>query len=261
MPRPMLSSLLIALIVILSLLVMTTSCSEDECTLNCNGDLRFPLALGYSWQYEYIQQKVNFRPDSDSNTFRPLDSLLNWVVTVTITNVDTVDGTFLAYEFHEVVSDADTLISEAYTWYANYGDGFYSFPDLGSGPGLSIFTLKAAGAQSPRDLRSHKILEYPLREGLQWELTNEYEDFGSILKYVIGIGEQTVPAGNYECYAVGWIWETISTVSRTSYYADAGLIRVRTEHKDLEESGNLHYGQPDGKYDVIEEFRLIKSPF
>ncbi len=261
MPFPKTSSILIALIAGLSVLGITTSCSDDECTLNCNGDLRFPLALGYSWQYDYTQQKVNFRPDSDSNTFRPLDSLLNWVVTVTITNVDTVYENIVAYEFHEVVSDSDSLISEAYTWYANYGDGFYSFPDLGSGPGLSIFTLKAARTQSPHVPRSHKILEYPLREGIQWELTNEYEDLGSILKYVIGIGEQTVPAGTYECYAVGWIWETISTVTRTSYYADAGLIRVRTEHKDLEESGYEYHGQPDGKYDVIEEFRLRRSPF
>lgn len=240
--------------------MLSLSCSGEECTLNCNGDLRYPLAIGLSWQYDLTRQKYNFRPYDDTTSWHPADSIIHWKITMSISNVDTIDAGVVVYEFHEVVTDGATLISQAYSWYANYGDGFWHYLDLGSGPGLSIFSLKPIAAAGRRATRTYKVLEYPLRAGIQWELTNGYSDIGPIYKSVIGIGEQSVPAGKYDCYAVAWLWESISTISRTQYYSDVGLVRTRTEYKDL--FHDPHENQDwAGTWDEIEEIRLIRSPF
>lgn len=240
--------------------LLTLSCSGDECTLNCNGDLRYPLALGLSWQYDLTRQKYNFRPYYDTTFWHPADSIMHWNITLSITNVDTIEAGVVIYEFHEVVTEATTLISQAYSWYANSGDGFWQYPDLGSGPGLSVFSLKPVAGAGPSATRTYKVLEYPLREGIQWELTNGYSDIGPIYKSVIGIGEQSVPAGKYDCYAVAWLWESISTITRTQYYSDVGLVRSRTEVKDLfhDPYENQEWA---GTWDETEEIRLVRSPF
>lgn len=253
--------LLIGTFILLGL--MMVSCSEDSCTLNCNGDLRFPMRVGYSWQYSGEERISNFRPDSDSITEVPLDTVRKWDLTITISGSDTLDDGTVVYAFHEVQSSGDSLIAESYQYYGNKADGLYHYSNLSVGYSLLLFksTLGAISETSQADF-ARKSLEYPLREGLQWEYTNgfDYGPAGAIYKRVIGIGEQTVPAGKFECYAIDWIWENLPKTQQTEYLADDGLIRTRMVIRDVIYTSYSHF-EGIGIVDVTTELQLTRSPF
>lgn len=236
------------------------SCSDDACTLNCNGELRFPLSIGYTWQYVQTSHLTNFRPDSDTTTEVPKDTLLEYVVTATVVGSDTLDDGTIVYFLHEVQSSGDSLIAEGYQCYGNKADGLYHYTNLSTGNSL-LLGKSSTSAGALVDL-GRKSLEYPLREGLQWEYTNgfDYGPTGAIYKNVIGIGEQAVPDGNYECYAIDWIWENLPGVERTEYVADVGLVKSVTVARNLR---YLTYDSAEGigLIDQIIELRLASSPF
>lgn len=243
--------------------ILLVSCSDDSCTLNCNGDLRFPLRAGYSWQYSGEERITNFRPDNDSISEVPTDTFKTWDLSLTISNSDTLlDGT-VVHIIHEVKSVGDSLISESYQYYANKADGLYHYTELSIGSPLLLFKVAADTASEKRSADfARKSLEYPLREGLQWEYTNGYgyDHFGAIYKRVLGIGEQSVPAGSFECYSIEWFWENLPKTQRTEYFADGGLIRTYTKISDVEYSTYESF-EGIGLVDVITEVRLTRSPF
>ncbi len=253
--------LLIGTFILLGL--MLASCSEDACTLNCNGDLRFPMHVGYSWQYSGEERISNFRPDSDTITEVPLDTVRRWDLTITISGSDTLDDGTVVYIFHEVQSSGDSLIAESYQYYGNKADGLYHHSNLSIGYSLLLFksALVANGESAKADF-ARKSLEYPLREGLQWEYTNgfDYGPAGAIYKRVIGIGEQTVPAGKFECYAIDWIRENLPKTQQTEYIADDGLVRTRMVVRDVEYT-SYSYSEGIGLVDITTELQLTRSPF
>lgn len=257
----------VARILIIGTLVLAgfvlASCSEDACTLNCNGDLRYPLQVGYSWQYSGEERISNFRPDSDTVTEVPSDTVRKWDLTITVSGTDTLDDGTVVYILHEVQSSGDSLIAESYQYYGNKSDGLYHYNNLSIGYSLLLFksTLVAIGG-SPRADFARKSLEYPLREGLQWEYTNgfDYGPAGAIYKRVIGIGEQTVPAGKFECYAIDWIWENLPKTEQTEYIADDGLIRTRMFTRDVLYTSNSQL-EGIGLVDITTELQLTRSPF
>lgn len=239
------------------------SCSGDSCTLNCNGDLRFPLVVGYSWQYRGEDRISNFRPDSDTIVATITDSAEQYVLTVTITGSDTLSDGTIVHILHEVKSSGDSLIDEGYQYYSNNIDGLYYFADLSSGNSLLQFKMSAAaGTNNPQMDFARKSLEYPILEGLEWEYTNGfgYGPAGAIYKRVIGIGEQTVSAGKYECYAIAWIWENLAGAERTEYLADVGLVRIRTVYRDLRYT-TQESPEGIGLVDVTTELQLTRTPF
>ncbi len=162
----------------------------------------------------------NFRPDNDTISEVPLDTVRLWDLTVSISGSDTLDDGTVVYIFHEVQSSGDSLIAESYQYYGNKADGLYHYTERSTGNSLLQFKAVSAVNQngSQADF-GRKSLEYPLREGLQWEYTNGfgYGPAGAIYKRVIGIGEQSVPAGKYECYAIDWLWENLPGTQRTEY--------------------------------------------
>ncbi|MGB5105892.1 MAG: hypothetical protein WBP42_04170 [Candidatus Zixiibacteriota bacterium] len=252
------AGVIMAATIILSLL----SCSSDECTLNCNGELRFPLVVGYSWQYEREEHITNFRPENDSITEVPTDTLRLFYITLTDVGTDTLlDGT-VVHVIHEVMSDGDSLVSEGYQYFGNGADGLYHYTAATTDAPILLFKpIGTVNSQNPRAELARKSLEYPLQEGLQWEYTNgfDYGPAGAIYKRVIGIGEQNVPAGNFECYAIDWLWENLAGAEMTEYFSDAGLIRVRQVARDVSYS-TYEYFDGIGLVDVITETRLTRKP-
>lgn len=239
------------------------SCSGDSCTLNCNGDLRFPLALGYTWQYVGQDHLSNFRPDNDSIATVPSDTLVNYILTVTVASSDTLDDNTIVYFLHEVRSMGDSLVAESYQCYGNKADGLYYYENLSTGvPQLIFKHAMGTGNTGIRADFARKSLEYPLQEGLRWEYTNGfgYGPEGAIYKDVIGIGEQNVPDGNYECYAINWLWENLPDAEHTEYVSDVGLVRVYIQTR------NLRYTTPTvpngiGLIDLTSELKLSSGPF
>ena len=252
-----------AIIVAMLAATLSLSCSSDECTLNCNGDLRFPLIDGYSWQYEREVHITNFRPDNDSITEVPTDTLKLYYITVTVVGPDTLDDGAIVHVVHEVLSEGDSLISESYQYFGNRTDGLYHYTDLSTGSPILLFKpTGVAKSAEPQEILARKSLEYPLQEGLQWEYTNGfgYGPAGAIYKRVIGIGEQDVPAGSFECYAIDWLWENLPGTEMTEYFADAGLIRVRQVAHDLQYT-SYTYVNGIGLVDEIIETRLTRKPY
>jgi hypothetical protein len=249
-----------------TLLVFATvsqSCSDDKCTLNCNGDMRFPLVIGYSWQYQGVDHLTNFRPDSDTITEIPRDTLVEYIVTVTVTGSDTLDDNTIVYFLHEVRSIGDSLIAEGYQCYGNKPDGLYHYVNLSSGNSLLLFKASAGVGEHEAQIDfARKSLEYPLREGLQWEYTNgfDYGPEGAIYKDILGIGEQDVPDGTYECYEIDWIWENLPGVTHSEYVADIGLVRSVTIARNIR---YLSYNSMNGigLIDQITDLRLANGPF
>lgn len=250
-----------ALVIVALAGLLLGSCSGDSCTLNCNGELRFPLSLGNTWQYTGQDHLTNFRPDNDSINF-PSDTLTNYILTVTVSSSDTLTDNTIVYFLHEVRSIGDSLIAESYQCYGNKADGLYYYESLSNGLPLLFFKPGAAsGSSGPRADFARKSLEYPLQEGLRWEYTNGfgYGPEGAIYKDIAGIGEQNVPDGNYECYAIDWLWENLPDASRTEYVSDVGIVRT------IMETRNVRYTTEStplgiGLIDYITELRLTSGP-
>lgn len=251
------------LAILAALGVLQISCSDDACTLNCNGDLRYPLQIGYSWQYSGEERIINFRPDNDSITEVPLDTVRRWDLTLSINSSDTLDDGTIVYIVHEVQSEGDSLMAESYQYYGNKADGLYHYTDLSIGSPLLFFkTVADANTEAPNVDFTRKSLEYPLREGLQWEYTNGfgYGSAGAIYKRVLGIGEQSVPAGTFECYAIEWFWENLPNTEHTEYISDDGLVRTVTKATNVEYT-TYEYFDGIGLVDIVTEIRLTRSPF
>lgn len=238
------------------------SCSSDECTLNCNGELRFPLIVGNSWQYEREIHKTNFRPESDSVTEVPTDTLRFYYITLTDVGTDTLSDGTVVHVIHEVMSDGDSLVTEGYQYFGDQADGLYHY--TAATTDLPILLFKPTGSvrvQNPQEDLARRSLEYPLQEGLQWEYTNgfDYGPAGAIYKRVIGIGEQNVPAGSFECYAIDWLWENLPGAEMTEYFADSGLVRVREVVRNVNYTSAANSGVI-GLVDIITETRLTRKP-
>lgn len=243
--------------------VLINSCSDDACTLNCNGDLRYPLQIGYSWQYSGEERITNFRPDNDSITEVPVDTVRRWGLTLSINSSDTLDDGTIAYVIHEVQSIGDSLIAEGYQYYGNKVDGLYHYTGLSNGASLLLLkSVSDAAMNTPSVDLGRKSLEYPLREGLQWEYTNgfDYGPAGAIYKRVLGIGEQSVQAGDFECYSIEWFWENLPRTQHTEYIADVGLIRSVTKASDVAYT-TYDSANRIGLVDITTEIRLTRSPF
>lgn len=261
----MLTARLISTVILLLTIGLVWSCSEDtSCTLNCNGELRFPMAVGYTWQYEQTNRITNFRPDNDSIGNVLSDSIDTYILTITITEIDTLlDGT-VTYKWDEVLSIGDSLVYHTEQYYGNKEDGLYHYSSLSS-PGTNLFMFKPfqqLKSASPQ-IVGLKSLEYPLYEGRRWEYTNGLSEvsWGVVYKEVVKITEQTVPAGKFECYEIQWSWPQLPKITTVEFLSDIGIVFSQKTSRDVaHEDSYSHAGGINGLADYITEFRLLSYP-
>ncbi|MCP4584151.1 MAG: hypothetical protein GY839_21270 [candidate division Zixibacteria bacterium] len=244
----------------------------------------FPLEIGNRWEYSRTFSYTNIRPDTfeiSPDTWRA----------EAILEINSLDHIFLpensppefieAYHLREEYIDDDTSVYEGDAYYRNAIDGLYSY-NSGSIPiWLSDNTIIpenfTIGIFSINDVMlfknnstldtiiynaiPQKILYYPIDMGSQWRLRDREDNSGfRIDKKVVGSEVITVPAGEFVCVIIQWLYDFDrdecwdDDIEFYDYLCEVGLIKRTILFKD--NTWPSEYGENLGLVDSITEIVL-----
>ncbi|UCH11097.1 MAG: hypothetical protein JSU61_04190 [Fidelibacterota bacterium] len=209
--------------------LLLLSCEPEE---DHTGEFRYPLKVGNTWEYTR-EMKLYIYEDMDS-TGAPVyidTSTFTHLVTNTVTERTTLQDTLQAYAIH---SEPESLGAFAGTqYYDNRDDGLYSYAYSGGGSlllpkrmtsttirfkGMSFSDVQAMSTYLQNIIPysqvkgdslyfndpSRKVIQYPLEVGAHWMLSTRYI---KIDKEVTGKESIRVPAGNFDCWIIQWLYD------------------------------------------------------
>jgi hypothetical protein len=268
-------------------LVAILACSENKPTKFEGEDFTYPLKVGHTW--EYIRESSTFNFRSHTADIIRSDTTIFSDVIMEIVGVDTLRDSISTYVFYEQLTDMENRTSRSWSYYSNQDDGLYlvAYKDPGHVIPKSLvkkrfyfkgrhfseiweaaFLVQKGFLSCYQRLDSlyHedpplKSLHYPLKTGLQWVYT-EGEDSWRIEKKVLRKEQVQVPAGQFICYKLQWLfdmnadgeWE--DDIEFFDFVCPQGLIRREILFKDVGWFQGTSPHEPMALVDIKDEFKL-----
>ncbi len=205
-----------------------------NCTKNPVGVTQYnwyPLAVGNTWEYSRFYAAINIQ--SDTACPLPLAETLFSTGKVEVTKVDTLLDSIPVFELLKTIKDSLQSYS-GLEYYNNLYDGLYYYaysypiflPPLQDSYGKLLYFegknftsireiilwlenisfVSSSESDTSYYLPPRKSIQYPLQIGSQWTYSNDV-DFGRIDKKVISYEIVQVPAGNFGCYKIQWLYD------------------------------------------------------
>lgn len=252
--------------------------------------LTFPVVIGDTWHYSWYIQYTNFRPDTIGGTHPPITMGHS---TTEIVGLDSTIGNTTGYVFR-TDWNADMSSGAEYDFRYLTADGLYSYAYSGTsyvGPPKSTGETSrhyvVAGRSYPgmqdllRSLRrqiafsAHPTdtvietppvweLAFPLEVGRTWLYrSRELGSAWDMQKTVVNVEEVSVPAGEFKCMKIEWLWdvdddgEWDSNIRGYDYLCSAGYIKREFIIKDVmvtDPYGNILY-----RHDVLDVYELTEA--
>ncbi len=241
---------------LLSMLFLFSGCDD-----NPPAGLRYPLAVGNTWEYTH-KWDTFYYADSTASTYDDTTTML-FNIQVAVTDTASLGGTSGLYRM--ATTAPDSLNSyEGVQYYGQNEDGLYSYGHEGSAllsmpkslptreiqGGIYFKGMHFNSAGELLDLLQQelptcytalsdsiileeppvKVLRYPLETGVTWT----YRTIGNpwkIDKHVEGEEQITVPAGEFVCYKIKWLYdfddngEWDSDIFAEDYIGQEGLVQ------------------------------------
>jgi hypothetical protein len=269
-------------------LVIILRCSENKPTRFKEEDFAYPLKVGHTWEYVRESSTFNFRSHaadiirSDTTTFSN--------VVMKIVGIDTLRDSIHTFVFYEQLTDMENRTSRSWSYYHGQDDGLYlvAYKDPGHVIPKSLakkrFSFKGryfseiweitsavekgilSGNQRLDSLYYEdpplKSLHYPLKTGSQW-IYREGQDSWKIETKVLGKEKVQVPAGEFICYKLQWLFdmnadeEWDDDIEFFDFVCPRGLIRREILLTDV---GWLQVDSPHepmALVDMKDEFQLL----
>jgi len=273
----------IATIFLSILLISVLSCSLIDNPVGHNEyDFIYPIEIGYKWEYSKELSPINFRPDT-LNIPSYLDTTAT--VIINIERKETIFDTIQTYVFHEVLTEGNEQYEDE-KYYNNLDDGLYYYAYRGGGymtpksNSRGKIFFKGRSFNSIREITSFieealpnkftisdtliyeippiQSIKYPLETGSQWIIRQSGNPW-RMDKKVLGKETVKVPAGNFNCYKIQWLYdidnngEWDNDIIFYDYICYKGLIRRYILIKDMEWRGenNEYLGLFDFKDESV----------
>jgi hypothetical protein len=193
----------------------------------------YPLQIGNRWDYSGSMVFFNFQPDSLGDFFPDTFYASS---TVEILRRETLHDTLETYVFHETFTLHGYGVYHSENYFNNWSDGFYNFASYGVNDQLTplkpghqpsvyfkgryfntvreVFDWLKTGIESQARLVDSleyedpplRCLAYPLTVGAQWTYRYPGNPW-HMEKAVIGRANQTVPAGDFDCFEIQWLYD------------------------------------------------------
>ncbi len=254
--------------------------------ISCSGptepepyDFRYPLAVGDQWVYDVTMTK-------DFNDDRPTKVAYSHDAGIRVIDSSLYKDGIYSYDLVEFMGAEWDESADEWNRFVNLDDGLYQMlsqwkvglnlepkPVVRGGivindhrfESFSSFVhdlfrvpLGVASAPATDDEEFHLVMPYPLRKNLTWQ----YRDvaFGgqmSIEKRVMGKKTIEVPAGEFHCIRIDWVYVGhFDDVHVSDYFSDDGLVLRRIVAENIMETDYTHpYGGGE-VYTGISEFSL-----
>ncbi|UCD38289.1 MAG: hypothetical protein JSW54_02065 [Fidelibacterota bacterium] len=245
------------------------------------GEFRYPLQVGNRWEYTRETGQYIYEDMDSAGTPVYIDTTTYpYLVTALVTEATTWGDTLrVSAIYSEEVSDSfGTLTGTQY--YTNHDDGLYCYAYMG---GSDIFPLpKRTTSRGIRfkdmsfsDVHAmstclqniipyaqmkgdslyfndppRKVIQYPLEVGTHWLFSTRYI---KIDKEVMGKESIQVPAGNFDCWKIQWLYDMNhdeqwdENITIIDYICHKGLIK-RILH--LEGAVMTTLWDPDGSMET-----------
>lgn len=224
------------------------NCSDDTSMEPNLEDFSYPMEVGHKWEYTVTEKLTNFRAVSPGAGERA-DTSSTFTTTVEIVRVEMLGDSVQTHVFR--VSEREASYEAFYT---NENDGM--FIHLVSGPYVGTALPKETSTQTSfwfqppwqgnplmaehGQLRSPPapVLQYPLQLGKKWAFAVDVVPTGirKIEKEVIGTENVQVPAGEFDCFKLEWLFVENDVqdlnVMRFDYISEQGLVKRTFRLKD-----------------------------
>jgi hypothetical protein len=265
-------------------LLFISSCDFDKTPLNPDkSDYDYPMTIGNQWEYQRTFSYYNIRPDT--LTMPPgLDTAITSTIVMKTARQEIIHDSITTFVFQETLTDgSQSLMDESY--YANVEGDLYFYAYRNPGfvipkatakkrmmfKGMSFsdareitsFLTRVASANNNLvDSLIYEIppllsLKYPLQQGSQWTYRYPGRPW-RIDKRVLNKEAVRVPAGEFDCYRIKWLYDLDNDGSWDEdiifydYVCEKGLVKRSISYKDLyltrEDSP-----EPLGVYDAKDE--------
>lgn len=263
-------------------------CSENKPTRFKEGDFAYPLKVGHTWEYARESSTFNFRSHATDTIRSDTTTFSN--VFMEIVGIDTLRDSISTYVFYEQLTDMENRTSKSWSYYNSQDDGLYfvAYKDPGYVIPKSMakkrFYFKERYFSEIWEITSLvekeilstnqrldslyyedpplKSLHYPLKTGSQW-VYREGQDSWRIEKKVSGKEKVRVPAGEFICYKLQWLfdmngdgeWE--DDIEFFDFVCPQGLIRREILLTDVGWFQGDHPYEPMALVDLKDEFQLL----
>jgi len=272
---------------VLALLALAIFSCDNE---NDNpGGMIYPLSVGNSWEYSR-EMNLFFYQDSAGTPVYEDTATYTSTASVVITGKETLRDSIETYVFYSEENDSFGTFGtySGIDYYNNTDSGLYLYAYQSWGPYIlpktqtsSKILFKGKTFNSVRELSNYlqaalpsyrvlsdsiyfeeppvKSLQYPLKVGARW-IYREADDPWRIDKVVTARDTIQVPAGEFSCYKIQWLYDLDDDeqwdedIAFYDYISSAGLVR-----RHLIVLGLAHIdaqGNELGYFDVYEKFTL-----
>jgi hypothetical protein len=205
-----------------------SSCGHDSSLDPGDNDFTYPIRLGNHWEYQRT-----FNSYSDSS-FWQYDTVVTSTVEMKIISKEVFFDSVDVYLFQESLTETNRPTFESVTYYNNTENGLYFYAYRGPGyvipkpipTGKIVFkgiifnslqeiTQTISLALNKRENLADSLyfetppiqsLKYPIEVNSQWTYRYPRNPW-HIEKKIISKEPINVPAGNFECYKIQWLYD------------------------------------------------------
>lgn len=252
--------------VILTLLFLMCSCSEDNPTGPSSPDFRYPMKAGNEWNYSH---SLSLTFDLRSGTRPP--ELTRSTIRVLVIGEEVIFDSLQCLKLQEQLTENENTRT-SYHFYQNNADGLYLIAGRGEstallknksdyinfinkvspGAGIAFSSTLFNSKNDSLNLEkpAKRALKYPLQSGTQW-VYSEKNRPRRVNKRVIGDVDVTTDAGEFKTVKIQWIvdfdgdGEFDDNIEYFDYIANEGLVKRSFLIKNLplvdDDGGNIGY--------------------